>query len=95
MGMKLPRNEDFYVKKLKWIKLGAIKVQRAPVITVYLRCHLTAKPPVRGHVPCSCWQETLVKEQGDVKLVEGFRTGSVKGSCVEKRREHSSVKVSF
>lgn len=27
MGMKLPRNEDFYVKKLKWIKLGAVKVK--------------------------------------------------------------------
>ncbi|KAL0920164.1 hypothetical protein M5K25_009281 [Dendrobium thyrsiflorum] len=32
---------------------------RAPIITVYLRCHLAAKPPVRGHVSCPYWQEIV------------------------------------
>ncbi|KAL0913507.1 hypothetical protein M5K25_016972 [Dendrobium thyrsiflorum] len=34
-------------------------VQRAPVITVFLRCYLAAKPSVRVHLPRPCWQETV------------------------------------
>ncbi|KAL0906367.1 hypothetical protein M5K25_024857 [Dendrobium thyrsiflorum] len=30
-----------------------------PGHTVYQRCHLVAKPPVRGHVTCPYWQDTV------------------------------------